>query len=74
MDGYGYGFPFAWLHPYHDNDWGAYAIDPNEIAGTAIDYLNIALSLVLWAIAYFLAWRYFKRSSSNQAVSSGAKQ
>lgn len=60
MEGSGYGFPFAWLHPYH-GDWGAYVIHPHEHSSDAIDLLNIAMSLLLWAIACHGARRHLRR-------------
>ena len=67
MEGLGYGFPFAWFHPDH-NDWGAYVISPNENSSNAIDLPNIALSLLVWAIAYFGVRYYLKRLPQSNAV------
>ena len=46
MCGSGYGFPFAWYHPGH-NDWGAYIVEPTEKFSNVIDLVNIVASLAL---------------------------
>lgn len=63
MDGTGWGFPWAWLHPDH----GA----PDEIAlgpghfGLAFDPANLGWSMVGWSVSCGLAllvrWRWQRR-------------
>lgn len=65
MDGLGFGFPFAWYHPGHD-DWGAYVIDPDDYLSDVIDFVNIAASLAVWLIVYSSVSWYSKRNSSQQ--------
>ena len=47
IDGVGYGFPFAWLHPGH-GEWGTYPINPSEKFSDVIDIANIAISFAAW--------------------------
>jgi hypothetical protein len=73
MEGVGYGFPFAWFHPDH-NDWGAYVISSNENSSNVIDFPNIALSLLVWAIAYLGVRHSLKRMQQPNVVGANVEQ
>lgn len=56
MRGIGYGFPFAWYHPGHD-EWGEYVLTSEAKFSDVIDFVNISISFALWgAIIGFLSW------------------
>jgi hypothetical protein len=56
MDGYGYGFPFAWFHPGHGERF-AIPVHPDEKLSDIIDIENIIVSTIIFAsIAGAVAW------------------
>lgn len=68
MDGTGYGFPFAWYHPGHDEAW-CWKVHPEEKFSAVVDPSNLIASLLLWAGMVWLlrrfSWRQIQRKLSD---------
>ena len=60
MDGNGYGFPMAWLHPGH-GEWGAIVLDERDKAGEVIDVPNLLGSLLLWLVISWIVWFWVRK-------------
>lgn len=65
MDGDGYGFPAAIIHPSHEDSFLYYNLEPEENEGTEIDFDNVLKDILFWSFATVIAYssgKYFSRA------------
>ncbi len=72
MDGNGYGFPMAWLHPGH-GEWGAIVLDERHEAGAVIDLPNLVGSSLLWLAISLGVWFWVRKRLLRREAGAGGE-
>ncbi len=62
MGGFGYGIPFAILHPSHGDAILSYIFNPeSKTHGMELDFDNLVLSLIVWTVVNFFVLTLYKK-------------